>query len=828
MSGSQSMKDGRVADPSLNRRSSYDRREVYDLGYFEQGGIDRRSGIENRRKRDRRLHCVPVLRYSNLQLRLGELGLWEWHTAANQLEVNERWLSMLGLDPQCPMPTIDMWNALVHPDDMPRLDVLINDVILNPAGGEFEAEIRARHRDGHFVWILHKGAVVERAPDGSALRVVGTHTDITGRKRAEEELWDREERQHRIVTTSNDAFLLRSKEIVTYANPAALKLFRAKHPGDLIGKRYLDLFHPDERALLAERVNKAVDENWIASPREHRILALDGQVVHVESTGVLVKHRGETQIFGVFRDITERKRAEGTMRKREETYRRIVETSPGGVALLDKNYRYRIVNDAYERFYGVKGKKMIGLTVVECLGEHTFHHHVKQQLDKCLQGETVTDEGWFDYPALRSRFVAITYFPFKDARNHIVGVVANTRDITERKQAEVEKDKLDAQNRQLQKAKSLRRMAGAIAHHFNNQLGAVMENLEMAMVDLPRGAAPIVKLTEAMQAARRAAEVSGLMLTYLGQTPGKREPLDLSDICRRSLPMLQAVMPKDVALETDLPSIGPTISANTIQLQQVLTNLCTNAWEAVGDGRGAIYLIVKAVSSVDIPGSFRFPLDWQPQDGIYSCLEVTDAGCGIASQDIEKLFDPFFSTKFAGRGLGLSVALGIVRTHGGGITVQSEPGHGSVFRVFFPVVTEAVLRQSEKVENVPESEGGGTVLLVEDMFMMRHIATKMLELLGFSVLEARDGVEAIEVFRQHQGEIRFVLCDLAMPRMDGWETMVALRELSPGLPMILTSGHNVAQRRVGDHFKFPEAFLSKPYGFKELFDAIARALTHKK
>ena len=159
---------------------------------------------------------------------------------------------------------------------------------------------------------------------------------------------------------------------------------------------------------------------------------------------------------------------------------------------------------------------------------------------------------------------AITYFPYRDARNHIAGVVANTRDITERKQAEVEKDKLDAQNRQLQKAESLSRMAGAIAHHFNNQLGAVMGNLEMAMVDLPRGVAPVEKLTEAMQAARRAAEVSGLMLTYLGQTRGKREPLDLSDICRRSLPMLQAAMPKDVTLETDLPSPGPTISANTI------------------------------------------------------------------------------------------------------------------------------------------------------------------------------------------------------------------------------------------------------------------------
>jgi PAS domain S-box-containing protein len=828
MRESQLLKAGRIADPSLDRRSGDDRREAYLLGYFEQGGIEKRSGVETRRKWDRRLHCVPALRYSKLQLRLGDLGLWEWNTVTNQFEVNERWLSMLGLDPRGPMPTIHMWNALVHPDDMPKWDLLVNDVIFNPSGSEFEVEIRARHRVGHFVWILDKGAVVERAADGSPLRVVGTHMDITERKRAEEELRDREERQRRIVRASNDAFLLRSKEIVTYANPAALKLFRANRPGDLIGKRYLDLVHPEDRALIAERAKRAIGEDWIASPREHRILALDGRVVHVESTGVLVKHLGETQIFAVFRDITERKRAEGAMRKREENYRRIVETSPDGIAFLDEKYQFRVVNDAYERFSGVKREKMIGLTVAECLGEQTFQTQVKQQFDKCLQGETVTYQEWFDYPALGRRFVAITYFPYRDARNHIAGVVINTRDVTERKQAEVEKDKLDAQNRQLQKAESLSRMAGAIAHHFNNQLGAVMGNLEMAMVDLPWGAEPVERLTEAMQAARRAAEVSGLMLTYLGQTRGKREPLDLSEICRRSLPMLQAAMPKDVTLETDLPSPGPTISANAIHLQKVLTNLCTNAWEAVGDGRGFIYLMVKAVPAADIPGAPRFPLDWQPQGSTYACLEVADAGCGIAGQDIEKLFDPFFSTKFTGRGLGLSEALGIVRTHDGLITVQSEPGHGSVFRVFFPVLAEAVPRPSEKVADAQESEGGGTVLLVEDMYIMRTIAKKMLELLGFSVLEARDGVEAMEVFRQHQDEIRFVLCDLTLPRMDGWQTLAALRELSPGVPMILTSGHNAAQGRVGDHLKFPEAFLSKPYGFKELFDAIARALKHKK
>ncbi|MGA2120039.1 MAG: ATP-binding protein [Bryobacteraceae bacterium] len=391
-------------------------------------------------------------------------------------------------------------------------------------------------------------------------------------------------------------------------------------------------------------------------------------------------------------------------------------------------------------------------------------------------------------------------------------------DITERKFDEGEKAKLEAQNRQLQKAEGLGRMAAAIAHHFNNHLAAVTGNLELVIDDLPPGAGPAVQLADALRGARQPAEVSKLMLTYLGQTPARHEPLHLSELCRQSLPMLRAAMPKNIALDTDLPSLGPAVRADANQIQQLLTNLVTNAWEAGGAGPSAVHLTVRTVSPADIPASHRFPVDWRPRDNAYACLEVVDAGSGIADKNFEKLFDPFFSTRRTGRGLGLSVVLGVVRAHGGAVTVESEPGRGTAFRVFLPVSAEEVLSWPDQAAKSPEIVGAGTVLLVDDEQMLRK--------LGGSVLVAKDGVEAMEVFGQHQGEVRCVICDATMPRMDGWQTLAALRKLAPGLPVILCSGYDQAEVMVGDHPDLPQVFLSKPYQLQGLRDAIGRALVH--
>lgn len=406
---------------------------------------------------------------------------------------------------------------------------------------------------------------------------------------------------------------------------------------------------------------------------------------------------------------------------------------------------------------------------------------------------------------------------------HIISV---TRDITDRKRIETDRLEIEAQSQQLQKAESLGRMAGAIAHQFNNQLQAIMGGLELAVEEQSRGKDCMATLDVIMQATHRAAEISRLMLTYIGKTHVKLEIVDISDVCRRNLPLIQAAIPKRVALETDLPPRGPNAMANADQIQQILTNLVANAWEAYGDGPGIIRLRLKTVAAADIPSAHRFPLDWQPQDNAcYACLEVEDKGAGIAENDIGKIFDPFFSTKFTGRGMGLSVVFGIVRAHNGCIAVESKAGQGARFRIYLPAIAEGAPCQIDKAAKAPASSG--TVLMIDDDQMVRNLTAAMLAHLGYTVLDAVDGVDAVEQFRRHKDEICCVLCDLIMPRMDGWETLAALRALRPDLPAILISGYDEAHAMAGDHPEQPQAFLGKPYTRKEISEALDKALKER-
>jgi signal transduction histidine kinase/ActR/RegA family two-component response regulator len=379
----------------------------------------------------------------------------------------------------------------------------------------------------------------------------------------------------------------------------------------------------------------------------------------------------------------------------------------------------------------------------------------------------------------------------------------------------------DDRLRHLEKAESLVRMAGAIGHHFNNSLQVVIGNLELAMGGPAGDAGSAELLREAMKGARQAAEMSALMLAFVGQTDQSRTQLDLSQACRWTLPLLRASLPSGVQLETEFQASGPIVKAHADQLQQVLVSLLTNAGEAVGTSGGAVRLAVKTIPPADISEAHRFPVDWEPTQDAYACLEVVDTGRGIAGEDLDRVFDPFYSGRAAGRGLGLSVSLGIARAHGGAVSVRSEPGLGSTFRVYLPLSSGSVPPPPKKA---PPFEAGGTVLVVDDEALVLRVCSSQLMGLGFTVLEATSGAEAAGVLAGHREAVRLVLCDLSMPGMNGWETLAALRKFAPDIPVILTSGYDRAQVMAGSHPELPQAFLRKPYGAAELREAVRVAL----
>jgi len=404
-----------------------------------------------------------------------------------------------------------------------------------------------------------------------------------------------------------------------------------------------------------------------------------------------LKKQVSQRTIALHKELLACKRVVEASRESEERYLSILNASPDDITITDLKGQILMVSPAAVTMFGYnQAEEGQGRLVTDFIALED-RERVLTNFALKIRGGMATPDAYRGLRRDGSTFdIEVNSDFIRSADGQPTGIVFIVRDITDRKRFEQENAQLEALNRQLQKHESLNRMAGAIAHHFNNQLGAVIGNLEMVIGDLSREAGSQKKVSNALRAALKAAEISGQMLTYLGQSTGQYAPLDLSEVCRQSLPLLEAAASEGLILTVDLPCSGPNISANANQIQQVLTNLVTNAWEAIGENQGALDLTVKTVSATEIPTAHRFPIGWQPQDLNYACMEVADTGCGIADEDLDKLFDPFFSNKFTGRGLGLPVVLGIVKAHGGVIMVESKTGRGSIFRVFLPIAAAAV------------------------------------------------------------------------------------------------------------------------------------------
>jgi PAS domain S-box-containing protein len=541
---------------------------------------------------------------------------------------------------------------------------------------KFEVELRTLHR-----WL----SISATKDKDNCFSVI--FDDISARKRAENARLESERRFAAFFHANliSAAISRVDDGMFIDANDAFLNLFGYTR-NEVLGHTSLELRLwpvPEERDILI----KTLKEQGRVRDLSVRFRHKSGETGDVLVAAEFIEINSEQYMFGMLLDITERKRVEQELQNLSNQQRIILDTSAIGIGYV-KNRRIQWANPTHDAIFGFERGESVGMDTSSFYASALEYERIgKEGYKQLAQGGVYSTELELkkkDGSMFWCSLMGQALNPSKLEE----GAIWVLKDISERKRIEAERRQWEQKEQRLQKAESLARMAGAIAHHFNNHLQVVMMNLNMTLADLPNNTELAENLNFAMQSARKAAEVSTRMVAYLGQTHSQRETLDLAESCQRNLPLLLAAMPQNVVLETHISSPGPAVLANPQQLQQILTNLVHNAQEAYLSKNGIVHLRVKTVASANIPSSHRFPIDFQPQCAAYACLEVADQGCGIAEQDIEKIFDPFFSTKFTGRGMGLAVVHGITREHLGVITVESRPGVGSIFRVYLPLSTK--------------------------------------------------------------------------------------------------------------------------------------------
>ena len=595
-------------------------------------------------------------------------------------------------------------------------------------------------------------------------------------------------------------------EVFQFANPAAEAIFGVE-PGTLAGRSLLEFLDPEQVAFIQGQTAARIQGQ--PSTYIQEIVRPDGQrrFIQVKAAPVWDAAGAYAGASGVLRDVTEQLATERALRLSEERNVAILEAMPDMLFLNSRDGRYLDCHVHNPAALEVAPARLLQGSVTELLPAPL----AQRFLDAFAAAIDTRAVQQFHYESTGLDGVP-RHHEARVVRCNDDSAVTVVRNITEQRMNE-------EAMRQTQKLESLGVLAGGIAHDFNNLLGAILGNLSLLQEENPEGSRGRRYLDRMELAVKRASELTQQMLAYSGRGRFLVQDLDLNLTLRELTSLLQVCISKRTVLRFDLAPDLPLVAADHAQLQQVVMTLVTNASEALDGQDGEIQVTTRS-QELDAAAAARASLLLPLAPGPHVVLQVHDGGCGMAPEVLSRIFDPFFTTKESGRGLGLSAMLGILRGHGAGIEIESQPGRGSTFRLFLPVSTRPAALPAPR----EGTNGRGRVLLVDDDPVLLETAEAMLEELGYRVYTAQDGLAALDCWKAHPGEVALVLLDLTMPRMDGHQTFLALRSLSPDLPVIISSGYDATQSLQSLQGPGMPSFLHKPYSIKELRQAVEASL----
>ena len=771
--------------------------------------------LESFARKAERMEAQEALRESEMLLResqsIASMGSYVLDIPTGLWQSSEAMDTVFGID-KAYKRNVEGWVALLHPED----STMMADYFQNEVLGQkrtFNKEYRIiRQNDQAERWV-HGIGKLKLDTQGAPVTMHGTIQDITERKQAEEQLHQTSSMLAHILNSIPQSVMWKDRNCVFLGcNEVFARKEGLASPEKIVGKTDFDFPWGayEAKAYIAD--DREVMETH--RPKMHIVEKhhqKDGTYIWVQTSKVpLTDSQGQVYgVLGVFEDISERKRAEATLRLQSSA----LQAAANAIVITDKKGVIQWVNVAFATLTGYSVEEAVGKTPsVLRSGKHdrAFYKSLWETViaGKVWHGEIINRR---KNGSLYTEEMTIT--PVKGSEGGITHFIAVKQDITHRKQIE---EKL----MQTERMESIGRLASGVAHDLNNILTPIVLSAEMlhAAEDLATRECLVTSIEECAQ---RGASVVNQVLTFARGSKGERTRLQIPPLIKDMEKIVKETFPKNLTITSDIPSDLWPIKGDATQIHQVLLNLCINARDAMPEG-GAIRFTAE---NAQIDENFAAMVP-DAKAGDYAMLALTDTGTGIPQEIIPKIFDPFFTTKEVGKGtgLGLSTVMGIVRSHGGFVTVESAEGYGTTFKLFLPLATDDAAQPGKvQSKNMPQGKGA-TILVVDDESSIATSLSLVLGKNGYKVLTAADGTSALALFREHADKIKLVLTDVMMPEMDGVELVRVLKEINPQVKIIASTGHASEIHQAELQALGVTQTLHKPYDARKLLETLHETL----